>query len=797
MHGLKIFLHFVIRLSLRNLTFTLVSYAGLTLGFVVAIVLSSYLLWEFSYDGFHHQSETIYRVTRKTTGEGYQGKTIYAVTPGPLAAEAKQQLTGIDLAVRLVSYSTYTNISANEILQLSAVVADPDFFSMFSWRWIYGEPANFKKDPNSIILTESTALKLFGTVNPLGQAVPLRSYKDHGDLIVQGVIRDFPTNSHIQGDLVVSLEPFISIFQPGDLLEWRNSNYFTYFKLHPGTSVADIEENLNAIQYAQYTEEQKNTSGLWHTLQPLRDIHFNEKTAFDMTPAVSLKKLYIVMAILIAVMILACANYTNMAIAQSINRAREIGIRKAAGAQSKNIILQFLGETTLQCVLSFGAAFLLASFLLPYFNRLLGVQLAFQSLVDCLPYLLGVVIAAIVIAGLYPASVLASYRPVKVLKIKGSQAKAGGHSLRDSLVVFQFVVSAVLVIVVTIFQAQLNYLLEHDPGFTKNQILNINLSDARWREKLDLIKEKILQQANVHTVSFSNNLPHHVRTQQGRTWKTEEEEMDVNFYTLYTDENFIDLYGLKIISGRTIMPGKKGVQEFIINETAARQYGWSDPVGMEFKQGSDTIRIVGVVTDFHLHSRHLPIQPLRIGHYSNGWISYLSVGFRGGNPKQLEQHIESTLREISERYPVQLTYFDENYAKSYESDLRTGEAVQVFSLVSLVIASLGLYGLVLFAVNTRTKEIGIRKVLGASWNSISWLLGSHFFKLILVSFGLASIPAYYISYQWLSSFSYRIDIDMHHFVIALGLLLTVVILTMTGKLFGASKINVAEVLRKE
>jgi putative ABC transport system permease protein len=788
-------LQFFLRFSRRNLTYTLLNYTGLVIGFMVAIILVAYLYWEYSYDDFNG-NQAVYRIIRKTDSiYGYKGKSAYAVTPGPLGPEASLQMGSIEKFTRISSYNAFVKTQQTDAVQIKSLAVDPEFFTLFPSEWLIGSIENFKKDPHAIILTERTATRLFGELNVLGRSVPFRTHADHGNLIVQGVIKDFPTNRHLKGEAIVHIEPFVSYAQPGDLLEWRNANYYTYVKLRDDADVYSLQANLDSLFYSARPD--LTSKNVTHILQPLRDIHFNQETAFDQEPAVNAKKLVIILIITITILLLACANYTNMAIAQSINRAREIGIRKANGAQSKDIIFQFFGETTLFCSISFLVAFVATYISLPFFNYLLGVTLDLHALLTCLPYLLGALALTVIAAGLYPSFILSGYRPAKVLTVKISTPEKRNFSTRDTLVASQFVISAMLVILITVFQSQLNYLLETDPGFNREQILNIPLKDPKWRgDKLEYLKDKILQHSSTRAVTISTSLPHDVRGQQGREWKSDEGVIDVSFYTLYADEHFVDLYGLEILEGRNIMPNKGGIQEFLINETAAREYGWEEPVGMEFLQGQDTIRIVGLLKDFHLHNKHLPISSFRIGHWNNGWASYISVAYAGDN-KELTRFITSVFRELSDDYPFEFTHFDERYAHSYEADQKSGEAMQFFTIVSLVITSLGLYGLVLFAVNSRTKEISIRKVLGASWRSISWLLGRNFIKLTLVGFALACIPAYYLAERWLSDFAYRITIGADHFTIALIILSGAVVITLAGKLLSANQINPAEALRKE
>lgn len=792
------FLQFFFRLSSRNWSFALLNYTGLILGFVVSIILFSFLGMEFSYDKFHSHENSIYRILRGV-GEGnqqyYSGKDLVSVLPGPLGPEAKLQTESIEGFFRLSSYSTYTQSSGNETLELVALVTDPEFFEILTWKWLRGKAKNFQKDSKAIVLTRSFAIKLFGSIDVLGKSMPLRSWIDHGELVVMGVIEDFPVNSHIKGDVVVPIEPFVAQFQPGDLTNWQNSNYFTYLKIREDASIQQLEKLLDKIYYFNRPEQGK--SDLHHVLQPLSDIHFNENVANGMEASANVTKHYVILAIAIIILLLACANYINMTVAQSINRAREIGIRKVSGAQTRNIFLQFFGETAIFCLLSFLLAFSLSWLMLPYFNYLLGVSLSLAVLIQTLPFLFSVLFITIIMAGSYPALILARYQPSKVLKLKSVKPEGGTFSLRDSLVVLQFTVSAILIIVVTILQSQLDYLLKKDPGFNREQILTVQMSDPEWRKKVELIRAKIKQQSNVTTVSFSSGLPNNVRTQQGREWTTPDGKLTVSFYTIYADEEYIDLYKLQVLEGRNLVNASKGVQEFLINETAVKTYGWMDPAGMQFMQGNDTIRIVGVLKDFHLQSKHQPINPLRIGNLKDGWITHMSIGFQGGDPQKLIRDVESSLKEISDRYPVKYSFFDEQYARLYESDRKSGEAIKFFTFISVIIAAMGLYGLILFAFNTRTKEIGIRKVLGASWNSISWLFSKHFAKLVGIGFALSVYPAYYLSSQWLSRFAYHVEISILHFVFALALLIVAVAATMAGKLISASKINPAEVLRGE
>jgi putative ABC transport system permease protein len=792
------FLNFFLRLSKRNSAYALVNLVGLVMGFVVSIVVLSFVIEEFTYDQFHDQEEHVYRIVR-SVGEGnakyYNDRTRVSVLPGGLGPEVKLQSDAVEDFFRITAHEANAKLPQRDAIKLKLLATDPSFFDMLTWNWLNGHVDNFRNDRQGAVLTKSFALRLFGSANALGKSMVVLTQNGEYELTVQGIIEDFPLNSHIKGDAVVQIEPFINVYFPGDLGDWGNSNYFTYVKLQPQAAVSDVENRLNDI-FTRNRPQLGTSNYLHHSLQPFQEIHFDTDVAFGLEPAVSIQKHYIMLAIALVVLLLACSNYINLAIAQCIKRAKEIGIRKASGAQSGNIVAQFFGETLITCSVSFALAFLLSWMLLPYFNYLIGIALSLSSLIESLPYLVVVLMATICAAGVYPALILSRYKPSKVLKLKITQPEVGGFAVRDILIVFQFSVSIILIITIVVYQSQLDYLLEQDPGFNREQIIVVSMNDQEWQKKTESLRQRIKQQANVAHVSFSNGLPHHVRTQQGRNWTIAGEDVSVSFYTLYADEEFTNLYGLQVLEGKGVLT-TGSIQEFLLNETAVREYGWKDPVGMEFKQGNDTIRIVGIVKDFHLQSKHQPIKPLRIGNLKDGWITHMSVSFTGGDPKQLIAAIETALKEVSNKTQVDYSFFDETYGKVYEADRRSGEAMKFFTVVSFIIAALGLYGLVMFAVNSRTKEIGIRKVLGAGWPSISWLVTRHFAKLLGVSFLLAIYPAYYLSHQWLAGFAYRIEFMATHVLVAVGLLLVTIVFTVGNKLWSATKINPAEVLRRE
>ncbi len=787
-------------LAVKNLRkqklFSLINILGLTIGITCCLMLFLFILNEFSYDNFHKNGKNIYRIMRvgETNGERREIPYVSAAYAPALAndfSDVIKQVIRVDHDNDLISYN---NISFNE---KNIYLTDDNFFSFFSFPLIKGDPATVLKDPNSIVLTQSSAKKYFGNEDPIGKI--LQFNKDQ-QLKVTGIAKDVPVNSHLQFDMVIPLE-ILRPMQPDWFTNFPNNTLFTYIQLKPDADPSQLEKRFPAFMdkyLGKYYALSGHKMGL--IAKPLSKVYF-ASDAFDNVKHGNKKMVYIFMSIAILILVIACINFINLATARATDRSKEVGLRKVLGAVKKQLIGQFILESvlfaTLACFLSVG----LLQLLMPTYTNLLGYKLpSFWGDPWIYVFVIGIILVIGLLAGSYPALLLSSFSPIESLKGKLKVGK-GGAFFRKALVVFQFGISVLLIISVVVINNQMSFVKNTDLGFNKEQSVIVRFDNLDISRKKKQFKNELLTIPSVQNVSLMSGEPGGFHDTYSFVAEADPTQKYL-FNTEFTDLDFVKTLGLKIIAGRDLSEnfGTDSTQAVLINRTAANKLGYTpeQAIGKWIRNVSvDRLRhtIVGVVEDYHYVSLKTPIGPLVISPEKDNRLALI---------KLKTSHLQSTIKDIKKvyadaapDYPFEHSFLDERFDQLYRTESRQESVLSIFSIIAIFVACLGLFGLASYTAIKRTKEVGVRKVLGSSVQNIVLLLSKDLLKPVMLG-ALIAIPiGYYAMNKWLQGFAYRIGFHWWMFVIAVATAIIIALLTVGVQAVKAAIANPVKSLRTE
>ena len=801
----------------RNKVFSTINVLGLSVGLAVCMLLSLYIWHETHYDDYHPDIDRLYQVG---TVEHVRGKDIrFQGCPNTLAANFKATFPQVEATARicpllldnrnLMQYYLPDG-SARSFYEDKGFVADSGFFRLFKYDFVEGSPASAVSGPYSIVLSKDIADKLFGGAPALNKVIHLISAFDGDhDYTVTGVFRPMNAPSHIDARFFVSMYGGAV----GQLLRtWKSttSNYFfvTYVRLKPGTSAAQIEPGLPAYEDT-YEGKDLKEGGYSRSrfLLKVRDIHLHSDMELgDVTPSGSLTYLYILGSIALFTLLIACINFMNLSTARSTKRSGEVGIRKTLGAKQASLIGQFLGESLLMALLAFVIALILVGILLPGFNVLSGKTIILsweQALV------MGVASFALAVftgllAGSYPALYLSSFKPVKVLKGKIANSLAV-TSVRKALVVFQFGISIVLIVAAIIIAHQMQYLRNADLGFTRDQQLVLPLRSQTAQKLYMPLKAALQTTPGIQSVGASFLYPGNVGW-SGTYYADGQPSTDNHmFLTNFIDFDFMRTLGLKVAAGHAFSDQfpRDSVDGVVINETGARQLGYTveNCIGKGFHNASDpngqVLRIVGVMKDFHFEDLHVPIGCVAFFVNSAPQYNYIIAHVNGGNMSATMTAVQHLWHRLNPNEPLEYSFMDADFQKHYEADSRLAAIVGYATAIAIFISCLGLFGLAAFSAEQRTKEIGIRKVLGASSAGIVRLLSIDFMKLVLLAIVLGSPIGWYATHRWLQDFAYRTSIPWTVFALTTGAALLIAFATISLQAFKAANAKPVDSLKNE
>lgn len=779
----------------RNKTFSILNLLGLSAGWIAFILIMLYVKYEQSYDQQHEKKDRIYRVVMQELENYYFGTNYFCVTQAPLAPTLKEEFPTIVNAARVWWRSNaIVAVDDQTFFEPKVFGVDADAFSIFSFSVLAGNKEEFLKDKYTAVLTASIAAKYFGESNPIGQII---KYKDEHPFTVVGVIEDMPKNTHFQMDIIVDFETLTAV-EDRPLDRWNNSSFYTYIALQEGESASVIEAQLPDFVKKYIDKEDKVETQL--ILQPLTEIYLKSKANFEIGPTNDSQKLSIYTIVAFLILLIAGINYINLSTAKGFKRAKEVGIRKTIGASRRNLVFQFLGESFALTCLSLALALAFINAILPSFSAFVGVDLSLSTLEQqwLIPFIAASCLSLAFFSGIYPSFVLSSFRPVEVLKstlLVGSKKSI----LRNALVVTQFSISAILIISAIIISRQLHFIQEKDLGFSRDQILVVKIRDQKLLdEDLGIFKAELAKLPTVKNVASGSSLPNDFTSSSDADWPGKADEINIPLYTAYADHEYLNLFDMEVVEGRKFSRELgDDEQSMLLNETAVKVLGWDNPIGRQMiTWRGDTASVVGVVKDFHQHSLQLAISPLQLflGDY---YAEDVAIKITSEDLATTLSSIKKVHDEFSNAYPFEYVFFDEVFAQAYEKDLKTSQMANWFTALIILIACLGLYGLSLFITELRVKEVGIRKVLGASVSSLLVLLSREFLQLVFLAFLIAIPISIYVMNQWLENFAYHISIGFTHFIWTLTAMLIITILTVGYRTLRAATNNPVEALAQE
>lgn len=793
-----------IRTLKKNIGFTAINVLGLSVGLATCLLIVFYVVDELSYDKYNTKADRIYRITSDVMLNGRHGK--YATSEGPLEAALKDNFPEIEKVTRLidnnglaVSASKFSIRKGNTNIQEKKVVyTESSLFDVFTLPMVAGDPKRSLDEPHTAVITESAAQKYFGNTDAVGQVLTIN---DTSLYRVTGVIKDIPLQSHFNYDFFLSFSTLPESHWTG----WGYSGVHNYLLLRPGANIKSLEKRIAQLEI----KHSPGPANLWTTggnylrtkLMPLLDIHLRSDAGFELDKGGSIQYVYIFSFIAVIILLIACVNFMNLSTARSSNRAKEVGVRKVLGSARGNLIAQFLTESTLVTLISTFIAIALAILLLPLFNQVSGKQLGFtlRSLTWLAPSLIVIVAVVGFLAGSYPALYLSGFRPIEVLKGKLSTGFKSSF-LRSSLVVFQFSISIALIISTLVIYNQLNYIHNKSLGFNRDQVLVIKNTAVLGNQALSL-KHELKQMPGVVNATMSLYQP----TGDDRliTGLFPHREIDVKndilteFWSV--DEDYMNTMGLKLVAGRNFSKDiASDTAAVIVNEAFAEKFGQKDPLNKFVYRNFDHVQqfhIVGVVKNFNFESLKDKISPLALVYSpDNGAIS---VKIKTTDLSGLMSKIEDKWKQFSPNQQFSYSFMDQDFDATYRTEHRLGTLFISFSTLAILIACLGLFGLAAYAAEQRTKEIGIRKVLGASVSGIVGMLSMDFIRLVFISMLIASPLAWYFMNKWLQSFAYRTG--LHWWILAIAGMVAILIafVTISFQSIKAALANPVKSLRSE
>lgn len=801
----KNYLTTALRNLLRHKGYSAINVLGLAIGIACCIFIMLYVQDELSYDRYHEKRDRIYRLAESATVAGRPIEA--AITPAPWAPVLAEEYPEIERITRIKPPGSRWLIryKENRFYERYFIFADSSVFDIFTIPLVQGDAGTVLAEPHAVVLSESMVDKYFGDENPIDKVI---TGDDLYKFTVKGIMRDMPGNSHLHFDFLASyasLAPNNLYNEPATMqTQGFNHDLYTYLLLREGAAPEDLESKFPEFLDKHLGDQLEGTGIVARPfLQPLADIHLGSNMEGEFGPNSDIRYVYIFSSLAVFILLIACVNFMNLSTARSARRAQEVGIRKVLGAQRPQLIRQFTGESVLLAVIALGVALGLVHLLLPQFSLLSGKALRMEyGSAWLVPTLAGIVLLTGIAAGGYPAFILSSFKPVAVLT--GALKAGASHAVfRKILITFQFMVSIIMIIGTFVVLDQLEYMQNKHLGFDQENVVIARLPDAEAIKGYPAFKNAILQYPEILNVSTSSSIP---GEQPSITLMTPEGvpvEQSPAFQLIRTDYGFTETLGIEIVAGRTFS------REFgsdsdgcLINMATARSLGWENPIGktMHWAGAPDSIppfEVIGVMADFHNKSLHQPIEPLVILMLSEA-SSYMEIRLQGNSVTRGLEILEAEWRKIYPGHPaMEYSFLDADLAQLYIAEQRMGSVFIAGAVLSIFIACLGLLGLSSFMAEQRTREIGVRKVLGATISNVILLLSRDFTRLILVAFVVGAPAGYFVMRTWLDDFPYRAELNPGVFVLSGLAALLIAWLTVGYQAFKAAASNPADALHAE
>lgn len=802
------YLLIALRNAWRNKVYFLINLLGLAIGITSSIIILLFVLDELSYDRHNEHFRDIYRICIRGKIQGTEIEA--ALSNAPLGATIKNDFPEVLEATRLYTFDgdPVVGFDNRVFIEEEFYYADSTFFNVFTAPVVYGDPSDMLRRPNTLVLTQEISRKYFGDEDPVGKMLLVGENETPYE--ITGVVKGFPENSHFTFNMLGSMT---SIYY-ADVTRWLGNNNYTYIRLEEATD-PDVPESKFAELVAMHmgaeleeilglTMEEFFASGntYGYFLQPLKNIHLESDLQFEINPGGSKSSVIMFSVIAVFLIIIASINFMNLATASAARRATEVGIRKVAGADKKRLIAQFLSESLLITIFSLVLAVVLVELFLPAFNNLSGKELSLNS-IGGLKLAGGLLLIAVFVgffSGSYPAFFLSSFKPVDVLK-SGAMRGSRGAGLRKVLVTFQFIVTIVLFICTMIVNGQMKYLQVKDLGFKKENLIVIDRIHV-LDEQVESFRQELLKNPAILDASFSSAAPGGLIGDNAYLPEGASSDETHAINNLWTDSYFYDTYQLELVEGRWFQEGSSSDSvSLILNEAAVKAFNFEDPLSKRlFTQfGDDTQtpgQIIGVVKDFHFQSLHQEVRPLII-QFVQGNRYKLNVRITGLETAKTLEYIEKTWTSFKEQQPIHMSFLDEDLAALYDNDEKAATVFSIFSVLAIFIAALGLLGLASFSAAQRTKEVGIRKAMGASIPIVLYTLSREFIWLILIATVAAWPLGYFIMKDWLQDFPARIQLDPMVFVISSLLAFFIAAITVLLRIYQAASMNPVSSLRYE
>ncbi len=795
---IKNYLKIALRNFRRHKGYSFINIAGFAIGMACCLLILLYVRHELSYDRYHEDVERVCRIVidiRTQTANRF-----FALVSPTVAPALKADYPQVEYAARAIpARSRLVRRKDTFFYEDRFMYADQELFDVLTFQFVQGNPQEALIRPNTLVVSQKIALKYFGNANPLGDTLEI----NQEEFEITGVVQDSPENTHLKYDLIASLE---TLKDWNEMSNWYSTMFYTYLKLKPGVNVEEFSQQVSPLADKYVGEQLQSWGATYHYfLQPLSSIHLQSHLSYETEPSGNPVYITIFSFVGLFILIIACLNFMNLSTARAANRAKEVGLRKVVGAQKLQLIGQFLGESLLVAFLSLGVAMVIVRFAIPLLHDLTGISLSFDALLipGILLSLIGGAVLVGMAAGLYPAFVLSAFRPAVTLK-GTSSAGIQGFALRTILVVVQFAISVMLIIGTLTMYKQFNFMKNQYLGFEKDQKLILPL-----RGGIDIqgnfasVKDMFSKHSSVTGVTVSSTVPGRGVSNFAIRLVGEDDPKNQSMFHMYFDDDFIPDYGIEIVAGRAFQKEMKTdfMGAFLINEAAVRAFGWSRPEEALGKRlttghGGRTNPIIGVTKNFHYRGLQSEVEPL-VMEFLPWTFRYITLSIDISDLNETLAFVKSQWKALWPGYPFEHFFLDTDFDSQYRADEQIGNIFGIFTFLGLFIACLGLLGLASFTAETRTKEIGIRKVLGAPVGGIVFMLSKQFTKWVLLANCIAWPLAYYFMDRWLKNFAFRVDIGVWTFVLSGILVLLVAILTVSYQSIKAAVANPVDSLRYE
>ncbi len=778
---------------------------GLAVGFACCLLILLYIHYELNYDKFHKNYPNIYRILKKRPGEKFHNSASSRLAPA-----LKENFPEVIAATRVNKIEGVINFDEKSLMEDRIFFVDQDFLDVFTFPVIAGNPESALDDPFSVMITEDMAVKYFGNKGPVGQTISISDENrfdkfftpsNRHDYKVTGVLKNVPQNSHMKFDFLASFSSMEALRGENDMNRWDVYLDRTYVLLSEYCNPDELEQKIE--QYLLQSDVETK-----YCLQSLGDIHLFGNLNTELEPNSDISYIYLFSALAFFIMVISCFNYINLTTARAAHRAKEVGMKKVVGAERRQIAHQFLGEAGAFAFIAVIFSFALVKMTLPTFKLLINRDLSFTDLISShmLPILFGVVILAGIGSGIYPAIFYSSFRPIRMLKGTLNTGTKGSSLLRNSILTTQFVISTVMVIATITVYHQLHYIRNKNLGYNKDLVLAVDIKDGNLRTNFAPFMHELRQNPQILSIAASSSLPNNISASYTTRWENMGDLRPFDTYMTFVDPDFIDFYGLKITRGRSFYHdfGKELKNAYILNETANKRLELDESIGKRINLSGREGVIVGIIEDFHFQPLHNEIEPLALSLYQEGinffpynGIEYFSMRIRSMDIQNTLSGLKRTFKKFSPDYPFEYSFLDDNFDKIYRSEQKLGQAFSYFALISIFITCLGLFSLSSFTVEKRTKEIGIRKVLGSSLPGIFILLTKESAKWVLLGNIIGWPVAYFAMNKWLQNFAYRTDIGIWTFAVPSALVLTIALCTISYQTIKAATANPVDSLRYE